>query len=159
VLAPVLLAIASPLPATADLAPVAAEFTFDGVTLPLNRQPNSVEEIAFAKSFPGSLSNHRWGDRQVILRQVSVATRRLHPSRDCLRAAGFETTEAVTVSLRDGSQWARFYATRDGIRRTVHERIRSTCDGASWTDVSSWYWGALRRPLNGPWQAETIISE
>ncbi len=85
-------------------------------------------------------------------------TRRLHPSRDCLQAAGFDTSEAITVTLGDGSQWARFSATRDGIRRTIHERITSRRDGATWTDVSAWYWAALRHPLNGPWQAETVIS-
>ncbi len=28
-----------------------------------------------------------------------------------------------------------------------------------WTDVSAWYWAALWHPLNGPWQAETVIGE
>jgi exosortase/archaeosortase family protein len=134
-------------------------FTFNGLVLPLHFLPPTEAETAFAKSFPGTLSSHRWGTDQVILRRVNQATRRLHPAGDCLRAAGFETTEAITVRLADGSRWARFSATRDGLRRTVHERITSSRDGSTWTDVSAWYWAALWHPLNGPWQAETVIGE
>ena len=133
-------------------------FTFNGLTLPLHPLPPSTEELAFAASFPGSLSSHRWGDGQVILRRVTKATRKLHPSRDCLRAAGFETTDSVTVRCPDGLEWARFSATRGESRLTIHERIVSEEDGSFWTDVPAWYWSALRHPLNGPWRAETIIS-
>lgn len=158
VLAP-LLAFGTPrTPAPPDLGQGPSVFTFDGLTLPLHPLPSTDAEVAFAKSFPGTLASYQWGGSQVILRRVNEATRRLHPSGDCLRAAGFETTESITVTLGDGSQWARFSATRDGIRRTVHERITSSRDGSAWTDVSAWYWAALRRPLNGPWQAETVIS-
>ena len=158
VLAPLLSLTTPRSPAPPDLAQGPAVFTFDGLLLPLHPLPASEAETAFAQSFPGTLASFRWGSEQVILRRVNAATRRLHPSRDCLRAAGFATTEAITVTLSDGSLWARFSATRDGIRRTVHERITSGRDGAAWTDVSAWYWAALRHPLNGPWQAETVIS-
>ncbi|MES2438129.1 MAG: archaeosortase/exosortase family protein [Verrucomicrobiota bacterium] len=158
VLAPVL-AFATPrTPEPPDLGAGPELFTFQGLTLPLQPLPPTETEVAFAKSFPGTLSSHRWGSDQVILRRVTKATRRLHPSRDCLRAAGFETTEAVTVRLGDGSRWSLFHAIRDGERRTVHERITSEHAGSVWTDVSAWYWSALRHPLNGPWQAETVIS-
>ena len=158
VLAP-LLAFGTPrTPAPPDLLPASSLFTFDGLVLPLHPLPPTDAEMAFAKSFPGTLASYQWGDDQVILRRVNEATRRLHPSRDCLRAAGFETTESITVTLGDGSRWARFSATRDGIRRTIHERITSGRDDSAWTDVSAWYWAALGHPLNGPWQAETVIS-
>lgn len=158
VLAP-LLAFGTPrTPAPPELGLGPPFFTFDGLLLPMHPLPPTEAEMAFAQSFPGTLASYRWGNDQVILRRVNEATRRLHPSRDCLQAAGFETTEAITVTLGDGSQWARFRATREGIRRTVHERITSGRDGSSWTDVSAWYWAALRHPLNGPWQAETVIS-
>lgn len=158
VLAPVLAFGTPRAPAPPDLGVGPEVFTFHGMTLPLEPLPATATESAFAKSFPGTLASYRWGDSQVILRRVNEATRRLHPSRDCLRAAGFETTDAVTVTRGDGSQWSLFHATRDGERRTVHERIVSERNGAIWTDVSAWYWSALRNPLNGPWQAETVIS-
>lgn len=134
-------------------------FTFDGLTLPLEPLPPSATEMAFARSFPGTLGSYGWGGDQVILRRVSEATRRLHSSRDCLRAAGFDTTEAITIQLGDGSEWARFHATRDGLRWSVWERIISERNDSIWTDVSAWYWSAIRHPLNGPWQAQTVISK
>lgn len=159
VLAP-LLAFGTPrTPEPPDLGCGPEVFKFNGLVLPLHALPPTEAEAAFARSFPGTLSSHRWGEKQVILRRVNQATRRLHPSGDCLRAAGFETTEAITVRVADGSCWARFSATRDGMRLTVHERITSGRDGSSWTDVSAWYWAALWHPLNGPWQAETVIGE
>ena len=154
------LAIATPrTPFHSEIGPEPTQFTFDGLTLPLRPLPSSLAEMAFAKSFPGTLSSHRWGDSQVILRRVTEATRRLHPSRDCLRAAGFATGDAITVTRPDGKQWSRFSAVRDGQRLLIHERIVSERDGSTWSDVSAWYWSALRHPLNGPWQAETMISE
>lgn len=157
-LAPVLAFGTPGTPAPPDLGVGPEVFNFHGMTLPLVPLPATDTEIAFARSFPGTLASYRWGNDQVILRRVSEATRRLHPSRDCLRAAGFETTDAVTVTRGDGSHWSVFHATRDGLRQTVHERIVSERNGAEWTDVSAWYWSALRNPLNGPWQAETVIS-
>jgi len=158
VLAPVL-ALATPrMPGPPELGADPELFTFQGVTLPLERLPRTEVEEGFAKSFPGTLSSHRWGEDQVILRRVTEATRRLHASRDCLRAAGYETTEAVTVTLGDGSRWSLFHAARGGEARTVHERIISGRNDSVWTDVSAWYWSALWHPLNGPWQAETVIS-
>lgn len=138
--------------------PPPATFTFNGVTHALDPLPVTAAEEAFARSFPGSLSSHRWGTHQVILRRADVATRKLHPSRDCLRAAGFETTDSVVIRTREGSDWAMFHATRQGERLTIHERIVSEQDGTVWTDIPAWYWEAVRHPLNGPWRAETLIS-
>jgi exosortase/archaeosortase family protein len=155
-----LLALTTPrTPGPAELGKPPSLFTYQGLTLPLRPLPQTGAESAFAKSFPGTLSSHHWGGEQVILRRVTVATRRLHPSADCLRAAGYATTDAFVVSQGDGSRWARFHATKDGLRLIVHERITSELDGSNWTDVSAWYWSAIRHPLNGPWQAETVISE
>lgn len=134
------------------------EFTFHGTTLPLEPLPATEIETGFAKSFPGTLGSYRWGGGQLILRRVNKATRQLHPSRDCLRAAGFDTSEAVTVRCSDGGTWSKFRAYRDGMEYTVHERIVSERDGSTWTDAPAWFWDALRHPLNGPWRAETLIS-
>lgn len=132
-------------------------FTFNGLTLPLQPLSATPAERAFAASFPGALDSFRWGEAQVILRRVTTATRQLHPSRDCLRAAGFEVSDATTVGTADGAEWSRFSAIRDGTRLVVHERIVSERDASTWTDVPAWFWSALRHPLNGPWRAETVI--
>lgn len=158
-LAPLLMVATPRSPGPPELGIGPEVFTFDGLTLPLSPLPPSPTEMAFAESFPGTLASYHWGGSQVILRRVNDATRRLHPSRDCLRAAGFNTTEAITIRLGDGSEWARFHASRDGIRWTVSERTVSAGNRSAWTDVSAWYWAAVRHPLNGPWQAETVISK
>lgn len=144
-----------PLPESA--APAFTEFTFEGITLPLQPLASTPMEQAFAATFPGSLGSYGWSGRQVILRRVTTATRRLHPSRDCLRAAGYDTTESILETHADGSQWASFTASRDEWKLRVHERIVSEANTESWTDPSAWYWDALRHPLNGPWRAETVI--
>lgn len=132
-------------------------FTFDGLNLPLTPLPATPMEQAFAAGFPGTLGTYRWGEREVILRRVTKATRQLHPSRDCLRAAGYETTDAVVEVRPDGQLWSRFTASRGGQRLSIHERIVSEADARVWTDVSAWFWAALFNPLNGPWRAETLI--
>jgi len=136
-----------------------AEFSFDGLTLPLQPLPATPVEQAFANGFPGTLGSFTWSDRQVILRRVTQATRRLHPSRDCLRAAGYLTTDSIVEEHGDGSRWSRFTASRAGQELIVRERIISEANDHTWTDVSPWFWSALFHPLNGPWRAETVIEE
>lgn len=143
----------------APLASPPAAFSFAGVTLPLQPLPPTPVEAAFASGFPGTLGSFTWSDRQVVLRRVTKATRRLHPSRDCLRAAGYFTTDSIVEEHGDGSRWSRFTASRAGQELIVHERIVSEADGRAWTDVSPWFWAALFHPLNGPWRAETVIEE
>lgn len=135
-----------------------AAFSFNGTQLPLQAIPPMPEEEAFSRSFPGHIGVYRWDDHQVILRRVDRATRKLHPASDCLRAAGYSTGNAVTVTLADGTRWSRFHATRHGERLTIHERVVSECNADTWTDIPAWFWSALNRPLNGPWRAETVIS-
>lgn len=152
------LAISAPEHATPEsAAPAFSEFTFEGVTLPLQPLPSTPMEQAFAATFPGSLGSYGWSGRQVILRRVTTATRRLHPSRDCLRAAGYDTTESIIETHADGSQWASFTASRDAWKLRVRERIVSEANTETWTDPSAWFWDALLHPLNGPWRAETVI--
>ncbi|QUE50924.1 archaeosortase/exosortase family protein [Luteolibacter ambystomatis] len=143
----------------APLSSPPAVFSFAGVTLPLQPLPATPVEEAFANGFPGTLGSFTWSDRQVILRRVTKATRRLHPSRDCLRAAGFLTTDAIVEEHGDGSRWSRFNASRPGQDLTIRERIVSEANGQTWTDVSPWFWSALFHPLNSPWRAETVIED
>lgn len=153
-----LLAIATPRPVIPTSGgPLLTHFTFDGIHRPLQPLPPTDMERAFAEGFPGTIASYLWMDRQVIVRDVTRATRRLHPTRDCLRASGYETTESVTEVRHDGATWSRFSAWKESQRLTIHERIVSTANGSSWTDVSAWFWSALLHPLNGPWRAETVI--
>ena len=117
----------------------------------------TTEEMRFAEHFPGTIAVYRSGNTQIILREMQLATRKLHASRDCLRASGFEVYDAKEYTDAIGDSWLRYHAIHDGLRYIVHERIISLIDHTTWTDVSQWFCHALRRPLNGPWRAETII--
>jgi hypothetical protein len=89
---------------------------------------------------------------------VTVPTRTLHPASDCFRAAGYLLTAANAQVDADGARWRCFVAARDGERVRVCERIVEGDFESShaWTDVSAWYWSALRSA--GPWWAITVIT-
>ena len=126
----------------------------DGIAL--IRQPLSPMEQSFARSFPGEIAKFTWGESEVIMRKTHQATRMMHPSGDCLRAAGFETHSKPVFRDADGLLWGESLALRDGNRWLVHERYVSE-NGEASTDASAWYWQALMNPDDGPWTAMTII--
>lgn len=127
---------------------------FDGVSL--IRQPLSPMEQSFARSFPGHIAKFTWGEAEVIMRRTHQATRMMHPSGDCLRAAGFETHSEPLFRDADDLLWGASFALRDGKRWLVHERYVSE-NGDACTDASAWYWQALLYPDEGPWTAMTVI--
>jgi hypothetical protein len=48
------------------------------------------------------------------------------------------------------------HAERGAERLRIRERIIDA-GGATWTDISSWYWAALLGRSRGPWWAVTVI--
>lgn len=133
-------------------------FSFSGMNQRLKPLPPTQAEAVASLSFPGTMGSYQWGEDVVVLRKVPAATRSLHSSVDCLKAGGYQIGESRVVTLDDGTTWTRFQVSKDGVRSVVYERFVSTIDGATWTDVSAWYWYALWHPLNGPWVAETVVT-
>lgn len=126
---------------------------FEGQTLrPL---PLTERELRFGRDFPGHVGRFTDGRREVIIRWVSEATRRLHPAADCFEGVGFSVRPLPLHVDSDGSRWASFIATRGKERLRVRERIY-TNTGESWTDASSWYWAAVQETRAGPWWAITV---
>jgi hypothetical protein len=139
----------------ADTAPVKWPSEFEG--RPLLPLPLSEMESAFAESFPGAIAHFQCGDDQIILRRVTRATRRLHSSATCLKAAGFRTGPATTELHEDGL-WMTYTATRSGQALLVRERIRPINPSReAWLDVSQWFWHATFHPDRGPWMAVTVL--
>lgn len=126
--------------------------TFDGI--PISLLPRGGREEAFAANFPGRIARFQMGEDEIILRQVTRATRMLHSSLDCLRAAGWLVERTGTVTDADRRPWARFEARREGAVVEVLEQIRDAKGGHE-TDVSAWFWSALFHPEAGPWFACT----
>jgi hypothetical protein len=141
------------LPAARPIAPPWPE-TYEGA--PLQPVRSSAAELAFHASFPGAIARFTDGRRELIFRWTALGTRKLHPGADCFRGLGYTVTPEPPVVDPHGARWSCFLAARDVHRLRVRERIASTVDGQSWTDVSAWYWSTLLRSTEGPWVATTI---
>lgn len=126
---------------------------------PMHPLPLSGMEASFAGSFPGAIANFQCGDRQIILRRVDQATRKLHNSATCLRAAGFHPAPG-SIEIHHGTEWTVYNANRGDQTLHVREQIRSSRHpDATWTDVSRWFWHASFHPDHGPWVAITVLQE
>ena len=126
---------------------------FEGQTLtPL---PLTERELRFGNDFPGKIGRFTDGRREVIVRWVYEATRRLHSASDCFEGIGFSVRPLPLHVDENGSRWSSFIATRGKERLRVRERIYTDA-GESWTDVSSWYWAALQETHPGAWWAITV---
>lgn len=122
---------------------------------PIVRLPAAPEDRLLA-GFPGRVARFSDGRRQIVLRQVAAATRRLHPARDCFRAIGYRI-EPAPMRLSPGLGPAScFRATRGGLALLACERVTDSA-GRSWPDISSWYWPALLGTSTGPWLASLTV--
>ena len=130
--------------------------TFQGKTL--TQLPLNAIEKTFASDFPGRIARFSDGEREIIIRWVTEATRKLHPSSDCFQGLGYTVKPLAAHRDESGSLWASFAATKGAERLLVYERINSD-SGETWTDVSAWYWSALRYNGNGSWWAITVAEK
>ncbi len=135
--------------------PAAATAGFDGWPStyegrPLTPLPLSAREQSFAEGFPGRIARFSDGRREIILRHVAAATRRLHPASDCYKGLGFDIEPLPLRRDANGQPLGCFTARKGETRQTVCEGLRDT-EGAAWSDVSQWYWEALFGQSRGPW--------
>ncbi len=126
--------------------------TFEGRAL--EQLPLSALEQQFQKNFPGRVGRFSDGEREIIIRWVNAATRKLHPSSDCFKANGYSLTPQP-LKLLGKERWSGFLAVRGTTRFLVHERIVDRT-GAQWSDVSAWYWAVQLGSGSGPWWAITV---
>jgi hypothetical protein len=121
----------------------------------LQSLPLSSLEQRFAEDFPGRIGRFSDGRREIVIRWVSQETRKLHPAADCFRGSGYRITPQPIGVDAAGDRWGRFLATRGEQQIEVRERIHDDA-GKEWTDVSAWYWAALRGQSAGPWWVTTV---
>ena len=115
-------------------------------------------EQQFATDFPGKIGRFTDGSREIIIRWVTEPTRKMHFASDCFQGLGY-TVEPLPVHRdKQGALWASFAASKGNEHLRVSERIYSD-SGESWTDVSAWYWSALRNENGGPWWALTVAEK
>jgi hypothetical protein len=128
---------------------------FEGKTL--TALPLTALEQRFNTDFPGKISRFTDGEREIVIRWVTEATRKLHPSSDCFQGLGYSVKPLAVHRDEKGSLWSSFAATKGNERLRVYDRIYSE-SGESWTDVSAWYWAALPKDT-GSWWAITVAEK
>ena len=119
--------------------------------------PLSPREESFARNLPGTLKTYRVGQDTLIIRQLTRASRMLHPSYHCLRAEGFKITNSIIVRDLQGRASLQYEARLNDEHFLVTEHIRDLSNTHQWTEVSAWFWHALFHPNSGPWEAETLM--
>lgn len=110
-----------------------------------------------AAGFPGAVAAFDDSVRRIVVRQITQATRQVHPVATCLRAGGFAVTPRPAFRHPETGLWGVVAAEKDGQTYRVREHIVAVHGDATWTDVSSWFWSALAHPQQGPWLAVTVI--
>jgi exosortase/archaeosortase family protein len=116
------------------------------------RKPETA--ATFASGFSGQTAVFKQtGNRIVVMRWIREASCGVHPAADCFRASGYAVRPGGLVRDTNGLMWAEFFATRNGGTWRVRERWHDG-SGGTWTDVSAWYWSAVRG--GGPWWAVTV---
>jgi hypothetical protein len=122
----------------------------------ITEQPLNAIEQDFAREFPGRFARFTDGQNGIILRWVAEPTRRLHPAQDCFKGLGYEITPLPVERDASGVTRGCFRATHTGETLKVCEVIRDAESGATWSDVSAWYWDALWGKSRGPWWSEVV---
>ncbi len=119
--------------------------------------PLTEAERGFAQSFPGKMAKFGAGNRQYVVRWITAATRRVHPAEDCFRASGYSIHHEphCAIGAQDGA--GCFTAKHNGTTLSVQERITDS-EGHVFSDVSAWYWAAIRGESRGPWWSVTTIA-
>lgn len=123
---------------------------------PLRQVPLSETEQRFALSFPGQIGRFSDGEREIIVRWVAAPTRKLHPASDCFKGSGYHV-EPLPLETTGGATWGAFSAERGKQQLHVREAIADS-NGKRWTDVSAWYWAAVRGETQPPWTAITVAA-
>jgi len=131
--------------------------SFEGRTL--TRLPLSEREQRFSRDFPGQTARFTDGQREIIIRRVTEATRKLHPASDCFESIGYRVRPLPLRIDKTGARWGSFMAARGGERLRVYERIYTDDGGSSWSDVSAWYWAAMDGKDVGAWWSVVIAEK
>lgn len=113
----------------------------------------SEREKFFLDGFPGQIGRFTDGNREIVIRRVTEATRKLHSASDCFKAVGYKVTPLPLRIDGNDRRWSCFSAERSGDKLRVCERLEDG-KGGEWTDVSTWYWAVWGK--TGEWWAYTV---
>ena len=142
-----------------DAARAATELPATWQGQPVRPLALSAVEQRFAERFPGAITRLTDGRQIVVLRDVTVPTRMLHPAADCYRATGWRigSERLERTGTGDAPVQRCFTATKDGLALRVCEQIEDA-RGQRFADTSAWYWAAAMGRSHGPWRAVTVTA-
>jgi hypothetical protein len=120
--------------------------------------PLTQREVAFVRDFPGRVGRFSDGRREIIIRWVGAPTRRLHPAADCFRGSGYSVAPMPVGKDAAGAAMGCFRASHGTDVLTVCELIRDE-RGASWPDVSAWYWNSMLGASPAPWWSFVVAEQ
>jgi hypothetical protein len=120
--------------------------------------PLTQREVAFVRDFPGRVGRFSDGRREIIIRWVGAPTRRLHPAADCFRGSGYSVVPMPVGKDAAGAAMGCFRASHGADVLTVCELIRDE-RGASWPDVSAWYWNSMLGASSAPWWSFVVAEQ
>lgn len=119
------------------------------ITQPTFWEGKKLKSLPFS-DFAGKTGRFTDGEHEIIIRQMTSPTRKLHPASDCYKGIGYNISFLPIFLDKNNNKWNTFKAYKDNKSFIVHERIYDGY-GNNWTDVSSWYWNALLNKNKGPW--------
>jgi hypothetical protein len=120
--------------------------------------PLTQREVAFVRDFPGRVGRFSDGRREIIIRWVGAPTRRLHPAADCFRGSDYSVVPMPVGKDAAGAAMGCFRASHGADVLTVCELIRDE-RGASWPDVSAWYWNSMLGASSAPWWSFVVAEQ
>jgi hypothetical protein len=126
---------------------------FEGSTL--KKLSLSEREERFAREFPGHIARFTDGNREIIVRWTTQASRKLHPASECFKGLGYTVGLGLMWIDQNGAYWRSFEAKKVKKFRVL-ERIYDQA-GNSWAEVPAWYWATRLGKTNGPWWIVTIV--
>lgn len=119
--------------------------------MPLTQVPLDPRDAAFTADFPGHVGRFSDGRREIVIRWVTSATRKLHPASDCFRGLGYSITPVPMRRNSAGKAMSCFEARGRGGALRVCEHLEGSA-GKTWPDVGAWYWdAAFDRSAQGWW--------
>ncbi|GEM_PF-1662134 len=110
----------------------------------------------FPKSFPGETARFKTEQKSILLRWVKGPTRLLHASATCYQAGGYDVSPLPAYQDEQGRLWSQYRVRYGHTDLVVREQVHSVSSGASWPEVTAWYWDALLKRDPGPWLAVTV---
>lgn len=125
---------------------------------PLTQLELTEKEEVFVQGFPGKIGRFSDGYRELIIRWVEQPTRKLHPAADCFKGIGYFIKPQPIQVNELGVKMGCFKASKDSSELSVCEYITAQ-DGKTWSDISSWYWGALIDDTSDGWMSYVVAEK